>query len=154
MAGTERFSLESDGRVAYDASHGFRVRVDLLEAGNGCVDRIYAVEPFLGASVASLPDLLRLRGISLADRGCPGEVEDFIWLLDRLVCQGQVLPELDKGELEEIVRAAALLGGLYRLVLVAVLGQHNETTALRLLELLISLYIIILARTRIPTTHR
>ena len=88
-AGALHFSLESDGKIAFDAPQGFRVRVDLIEIGNGCIERIYAAGPFYEGSVASKSDLLRLRAVTVVDRGSDGEVDDFRWLLSR-VAAGRV----------------------------------------------------------------
>ncbi|KIL95966.1 hypothetical protein FAVG1_00704 [Fusarium avenaceum] len=68
-AGAHSFSLEPDGKIAFDAPQGFRIRLDLIEIGNGCIERIHATEPFLGASVASKSDLLRLRAVTVVERG-------------------------------------------------------------------------------------
>ncbi|KAK1519691.1 uncharacterized protein CCOS01_11342 [Colletotrichum costaricense] len=60
-AGLKGFTIEADSKIAFDAPQGFRVRMDVLEIGNGCIERIHATESFLGGSVASTSDLLRLR---------------------------------------------------------------------------------------------
>lgn len=80
--------------------------MDLIEISGGCVDRICEADPFLGASVASLPDLLRLRGQTVAERGNEGDVADFKWLLSRMSREGKVLPTLLDEELENIAGAA------------------------------------------------
>lgn len=83
-AGARNFSVGSDGVIAFDApSQDIRIRVDLLEIGNGCIERIHVAEPFFESSVASVSDLLRLRAVTAVDRGSDGEVEDFRWLLLR-----------------------------------------------------------------------
>lgn len=135
LAGTERFSLESDGKIAYDASQGFRVRMDLLKIGNGCIEHLHEVGPFLGASIASKSDLLRLRAMAVVDRGNLGETNDFTWLLAAVARYCQVLPKLDKDELEYIVGAGNYIGVLDRLVLVSVLGANNAPSAWQPLEL-------------------
>jgi hypothetical protein len=58
-AGALNFSLESDGKIAFDAPQGFRVRIDLIQIGNGCIERIHVAEPFFEGSVASKSNLLR-----------------------------------------------------------------------------------------------
>jgi hypothetical protein len=131
-AGAPNFSHESDGKIAFDAPQGFRVRIDLIQIGNGCIERIYAVEPFFEGSVASKSDLLRLRAVTVVDRGSDGEVDDFRWLLSEVAREGQVLPGLDQEELEYVSRAGeSCLGGLGRLVLGAVLGANNSASALQ-----------------------
>ena len=126
-AGARNFSFESDGKIAFDApSQDIRIRVDLLEIGNGCIERIHVAEPFFEGSVASVSDLLRLRAVTVVDRGSGGEVEDFRWLLSRVASRGQVLPELDDEELECVCSAGeSCLGRLDRLVFGAVLGGNN-----------------------------
>lgn len=67
----------------------------------------------------------------MVDRGSDGEFEDFRWLLSRVASKGQVLPELDKEELEYMRRAGeTCLGRLDRLVFGAVLGANNCAIAL------------------------
>ncbi|KAK1999411.1 hypothetical protein LX36DRAFT_699671 [Colletotrichum falcatum] len=75
------FSLEFDGKIAFDAPQGFRIRIDLIQIGGGCIDVIHATTSFLGGSLASKSDLLRLRAKTVAERGSDGEVDDFRWLL-------------------------------------------------------------------------
>lgn len=80
-AGALNFSLESDGKIAFDAPQGFRVRIDIIQIGDGCIERIHVAEPFYEGSVASKSDLLRLRAVTVVDLGSDGEVDDFRWLL-------------------------------------------------------------------------
>jgi hypothetical protein len=70
------FSLESDGKIAFDAPQGSRVRIDIIQIGGGCIDTIHATEPFHEGSVASKSDLLRLRAVTVVERGSDGEVDD------------------------------------------------------------------------------
>ena len=129
-AGALDFTFESDGKIAFDAPQGFRVRVDLIEIGNGCIERIHVAEPFFEGSVASKSDLLRLRAVTVVECGSDGEVDDFRWLLSGVASEGQVLPALDQDELEYMSRAGeSCLGKLDRLVFGAVLGAHNAGIA-------------------------
>ncbi|KAK1961226.1 hypothetical protein LY78DRAFT_706648 [Colletotrichum sublineola] len=127
------FSLESDGKIAFDAPQGFRIRIDLIEIGGGCIDVIHATTPFLGGSLASKSDLLRLRAKTVVERGSDGEVDDFRWLLRGVARERQVLPLLDDGEVEDVVGAGGCLDILDRLLLVAVLGAENGAAGFRLL---------------------
>ncbi|KXH42496.1 hypothetical protein CNYM01_13213 [Colletotrichum nymphaeae SA-01] len=127
------FAIEADGKIAFDAPQGFRVRMDVLEIGNGCIERIHATESFLGGSVASSSDLLRLRAKTVVERGSDGEVDDFRWLLLLAARYGQVLPLLDNDEVENLVGAAAILMSFDVLILVALLGVNNRAVALQLL---------------------
>lgn len=87
-------------------------------------------EPFYEGSVASKSDLLRLRAVTVVDRGSDGEVDDFRWLLSGLASEGQVLPVLDKEGLEYVSKAGgSCLERLDRLVLGAVLGANNSPIA-------------------------
>lgn len=133
LTGAPSFNLESDGKIAFDAPQGFRVRIDLIQIGGGCIDAIHATEPFYEGSVASKSDLLRLRAVTVVERGSDGEVDDFRWLLSEVAREGQVLPELDELDLEFVVTAGVCLGQLDRLVLAAVLGASNSAAALRLI---------------------
>lgn len=120
-AGALNFSLESDGKISFDAPQGFRVPIDFIQIGDGCIERIHVAEPFFEGSVASMSDLLRLRAVTVVDRGSDGEVEDFRWLLSGVAREGQVLPALDQDELECVSRAGeSCLGRLDRLVLGAI----------------------------------
>ncbi|KIW79984.1 hypothetical protein Z517_06599 [Fonsecaea pedrosoi CBS 271.37] len=127
LAGAPNLSFESDGKISFDAPRqDIRIRVDLLEIGNGCIERIHVTEPFFEGSVASVSDLLRLRAVTVVDRGSDGEVEDFQWLLSRVACMGQLLPELGDEELKCMRGAGeSSLGKLDRLVLGAVLSVNN-----------------------------
>lgn len=126
VAGAHNFSIESDGKIAFDASQGFRVHLDIIELGTGSIERIHATEHLGGRSVASKSDLLRLRAVTVVDRGSDGEMDDFRWLLSEVVGAGQVLPRLDGGDLEVMTGAGkACLGLLDRLVLGAVLSTED-----------------------------
>ncbi|KAL4903386.1 Metallo-dependent phosphatase-like protein [Aspergillus multicolor] len=75
------FSIEPDGKIAFDASQGFRVRIDLIEYGKDIVERIHVAEPFHEGSVASMSDLLRLRAMTVMERWKDGDAVDLRWLL-------------------------------------------------------------------------
>ncbi|KAI3528354.1 hypothetical protein CSPX01_16276 [Colletotrichum filicis] len=132
-AGLQDFTVEADGKIAFNAPQGFRVRMDVLEIGNGCIERIHATESFLGGSVASTSDLLRLRAKTVVERGGDGEVDDFRWLLLLAARNGQVLPLLDNDEVENLVGAAAIMMLFDVLILVALLGVNNSAAAGQLL---------------------
>jgi hypothetical protein len=132
LAGAPNFNLESDGKISFDAPQHFRVGLDLIQIGGGCIERIHVAEPFYEGSVASKSDLLRLRAVTVVDRGSDGEVDDFRWLLSEVAREGQVLPGLDKEELECVSKAGRFfLGRLDRLVLGAVLSGNNLAAALQ-----------------------
>jgi hypothetical protein len=133
-AGALNFSLEPDGKIAFDAPQGFLVRVDLISIGERRIERIHATEPLFEGSVASKSDLLRLRAVTVVDRGSDGEVDDFRWLLSEVAREGRVLPALDGDELECMSGAGETLGGLDRLVFAAVLGGNNIDIAMRFLN--------------------
>lgn len=131
--GALNFSIESDGKIAFDAPQGFRVRVNIIEVGGGCIERIHAAEPFSDGSVASMSDLLLLRAVTVVDRGGDGDIADFKWLLAEVARRGQ-FPAIDDEELQWLVRAGdSCLGKLGRLVIAAILGEENEVAALALL---------------------
>jgi len=120
--GAPNFSLESDGKMAFDAPQGFRARLDIIQIGSGCIERIHATEPFYEGSVASKSDLLRLRAVTVVDRGSDGEMDDFRWLLSEVAKAGQLLPGLNQEELEVVTQAGvSCLGVLDRLLLFAFL---------------------------------
>ncbi len=125
-AGAPNFSFESDGKIAFDAPQGFRVRLDIIQIGSGCIERIHVAEPFFEGSVASKLDLLRLRAVTVVDRGSDGEMDDFRWLLSEVAKAGQILPGLNEEELEVVSKAGvSCLGVLDRLVLAAIMSSEN-----------------------------
>ena len=135
-AGASNFSIEPDGKIAFDAPQGFRVRIDLIQIGDGCIETIHETEPFFEGSVASKSDLLRLRAKTVVDRGSDGEIEDFRWLLWEVAKAGQVLPTLGEDDRMYIRQAGeSCLGVLDRLVLGAVLGDSNLDIALGFLSI-------------------
>ena len=134
MAGAPGFSLEPDGKISFDAPQGFLVHVDLLWIGDGCIERIHTAEPFFEGSVASMSDLLRLRAVTVVDRGDDGDTLDFLWLLAEVARAGQALPVLDTEELQWMMGAAVPLSTLDRWILAAILGVSNHPTAMRLLS--------------------
>lgn len=133
-AGAPSFAIEPDGMISFDAPQGFLVRLDLIQIGSGTIDKIHVTEPLFNGSVASKLDLLRLRAVTVVDRGSDGDVLDLSWLLLEVAKAGQVLPEMDQEELESVVGAGESCLSIFgRWVLVALLGPHNYTGALRLL---------------------
>ncbi|PSR97197.1 hypothetical protein BD289DRAFT_362709 [Coniella lustricola] len=132
-AGAPSFNLEADGKISFNAPQGFKVKVDLIQVGDGCVKHLFETEPFLGGSVASKADLLRLRAITVVDRGGEGDVLDFLWLWSAMVREGQRLPWLDKEDLDWVVEAAVLCFPVVgKLALVAILDNNNSAIALQL----------------------
>ncbi|KAI8630959.1 hypothetical protein F5Y19DRAFT_483593 [Xylariaceae sp. FL1651] len=134
QAGAPNFSLESDGKIAFDTPQGFRVRIDMIEIGSGCIERIHETVPFYEGAVTSMSDLLRLRAVTVVDRGSDGDRQDFRWLLSRVAEAGQILPKLNHQELKDVLGTEECLGRLDRLVLIAIIGPNNVAAALRLLS--------------------
>lgn len=133
MAGALNFSLETDDKIAFDAPQGFRVRLDLIQLGYGCVERIHVTKPFYEGSVASKSDLLRLRAVTVVDRGSDGEKDDFRWLLSEVARVGKTLPGLDEEELKVMSTAGeACLGVVDRLLLGAVMDSKNAAVFFRI----------------------
>ena len=113
LDGALNFSIESDGKIAFDAPQGFRLRVDFIELGEGIVERIHVAEPFLEGSVASMPDLLLLRAVAVVNRGDDGDRWDFEWLLLE-VTKGQVqFPGICDEELEYLIQAVDRVSGVW-----------------------------------------
>ncbi|KAK2847624.1 hypothetical protein FQN49_005709, partial [Arthroderma sp. PD_2] len=135
QAGAPGFSIEPDGKIAFDTCQDIRVRIDLIELGEGCIEQIHVAEPFFEGSVASMSDLLRLRAVTVVDRGSDGEMEDFRWLLSEVAEAGQLLPELEEEEVGSIIGAGeATLGLLDRLVLLAVLDAKSAPLLVPLVD--------------------
>ena len=122
-AGAPNFSLQSDGKIAFDAPQGFRIDLELLEIGAGWVERIHVTVPFYEGSVASISDLLRLRAVTVVDNGTDSKMDDFRWLLSEVVKAGEILPGLNEEELDAVCNArVSSLGLLDRLVLFAIMS--------------------------------
>ena len=124
LDGAPNFSLEPDGKIAYDASQAIRVRIDIIEIGDA-IERIHVAEPFFEGSVASMSDLLRLRAVTVVERGSDGEVADFRWLLSELAKAGEILPGLNVEELEYMRGAGGRLGVVYCLLLYSLLQGED-----------------------------
>ncbi|KAI9370037.1 hypothetical protein BJX61DRAFT_549220 [Aspergillus egyptiacus] len=115
-AGAPNFSIEPDGKIAFDASQGFRVRIDLIEYGKEIVETIHVAEPFYEGS---------------GYRGSDGEAADFRWLLS-VARVGQVMPGLTQEELEYICQAGrSCLGKFVSLLLFAILSCNDATVIYR-----------------------
>lgn len=58
--GAQNFSIEPGGKIAYDTSQDFRVRIDTVIFGdkNTCIDTIYVTDDLWDGSVASKSSLL------------------------------------------------------------------------------------------------
>ena len=76
MDGALNFSLEPDGNIVFDSNQGFRIRLDLLQIGD-IIERMHVTESFLEGSVEPTSDLLRLRALTVVDRGSDGDAADF-----------------------------------------------------------------------------
>lgn len=135
-AGTPNFCFESDGKIAFDAPQGFRVRMDIIQiSSDSAIERIHATVPFHEGSVASMSDLVLFRAKTVVERGSDGEVDNLRWLLFGVAKNGDCLPELNQEELDNVRTAGETrLGVLDRLVLASVLGLNNGPAALALLE--------------------
>ncbi|KAJ5088271.1 hypothetical protein N7456_011887 [Penicillium angulare] len=125
MDGALNFILEPDGKIAFDSSQDIRIRVDTIEIGDA-IERIHATEPLFEGSVASMSDLLRLRAVTVVERGSDGETEDFRWLLSEVAKAGQLIPGLSQEELEYMrVAGRSCLGVVDRLVLYCILQEED-----------------------------
>ncbi|KAL7917400.1 hypothetical protein ACQKWADRAFT_324685 [Trichoderma austrokoningii] len=127
--------FEDDGRIAFDSKQDFRIRVDLVEAGGGYINQIYATVPYFGVSLASKTDLLRLRATTIVQRQDEGDMADFQWLLEEVARDGESFPQLNEKEIGDLLAVGTQIGELSRLILAAIPGAHNEDAALRLLGL-------------------
>ncbi len=135
LNGALNFSIESDDKIAFDAPQGFRLCVNLIEIGGGCIEQIHATEPLYDGSVASVSGLLLLRAVTVVDRGSGGDVLDFEWLLSE-VAKTTAFLEVDDQELEVLLSAVeSCLEKLGCLVVAAIIGSNNAAASLRLLPL-------------------
>ena len=133
--GALNFSRESDGMIAFDAPQGLRVHVDLLEIGQGTIERIHETAPMYSGAVASKSDLLLLRAMTVVDRGSDGDVLDFQWLLTEVAESGH-FPEINDEESECLLGAVKFcLGECARFVVAGIIGTSNVVAAARLMAL-------------------
>lgn len=136
VAGAPHFSLSPDGAVTMAVSLGFEVHIDLIQLGVGSIDCIYEAGPYFEGALASKADLLRLRAITVACRAGDGDILDLKWLVAEVLFSGHLLPALTEEDVESVVDAGERsLPPVWRLVLAAVLGEHNYDGASRLLLL-------------------
>ncbi|KAI6365967.1 hypothetical protein MCOR25_005202 [Pyricularia grisea] len=90
MAGTASFGVEADGKISFDAAQGLKVHVDFISLGDeSVIEHIYETEAFYERSVASLPDLLRLRARTIIGREGKGDILDFMWLSSTMTQSGK-----------------------------------------------------------------
>ncbi|KAL0465445.1 hypothetical protein QR685DRAFT_507444 [Neurospora intermedia] len=133
--GALNFSTESDGKIAFDAPQGFRVRLNIIEIGSGCIDRIHVTEPFHEGSVASMSDLLLMRAVTVVDRGGDGDRLDFQWLLGGVFEKREQFPRINDEELHWLAKAAeAVYGPIGYLGIASCIATTNEAAALALLH--------------------
>lgn len=133
MAGALNCSIGSDDKIAFDAPQGFRLELDLIELGGGCIDRFHVTVPFYEGSVASVSDLLLLRAVTVVDHAGIGDVFDFGWLLSKVAKTRESFPEIDDEEFDVLLEAVeSCLGGLGCLVAAAIIGSNNAVAAARL----------------------
>lgn len=122
-AGAPNFSLEPEGKIAFDAPA--RVSVSKLTLW-GWVAEASSASTRQSRGAAALSRLCRilllLRAVTTVGCGGAGDVYDFRRLL------GEV------AKLGSIPAIARCMGPLGRLVVVAVLGANNEAAVLRLLQ--------------------
>ena len=122
-AGAPNFNLEPDGKIAFDSSLGIHVQMELIQIGGDFIKRIHVAEPFHEGAVASKSDLFRLRALTVVDGGGDEDCGDFRWLLSEMAKAGQLLPGLNKEELDAVTKVGvSCLGVLDCLVLFALLN--------------------------------
>jgi len=104
-----------------------------LELGNGCIERIDVGVPFLGGSVASKSDLIRLRSRTVQERASQGEIDDLRWLVQVTAASDETLAQLDRDNAIAMMEAASHLPLPDVLLLAALLGSNNSRLAMALL---------------------
>ncbi|KAK3946867.1 hypothetical protein QBC32DRAFT_225348 [Pseudoneurospora amorphoporcata] len=131
--GALNFSIESDGKIAFDAPQGFRVRLNIIEIGSGCIDCIHVPEPFHEGSIASMSDLLLLRSVTVVDREGDGDKLGFRWLLEGWFERPEQFPKIDDEELDWLVKAAKVVyGSLGYFTIASMICGNNEAAAIGL----------------------
>lgn len=81
QAGLNGFKRDDDGSIVFWSRLGFFVPVDLLILGGDFVESVNAVQQIDSGFVASVPDLINLRAITIEGRGYSQDFEDFIYLM-------------------------------------------------------------------------
>ena len=88
----------------------FEVQVELLELGGQFVQWVPSVVSFRNGYVAALPELVRLRAVTVVDRGRPRDEQDLKLLLEMTARRGLKLADVDPEELGILLEAVGLLG--------------------------------------------
>ncbi|KAK3351122.1 hypothetical protein B0H65DRAFT_506585 [Neurospora tetraspora] len=134
--GALNFSIKSDGKIAFDApKQGFRIRLNIVEIENGCIDHFHVAERSDESPVASMSDILLLRAVTVVDWGGDGDTLDFRWLLEGVFQRLGQFPKIDDEELVWLVKAAdAVYGPFGYLAIASCIATNNEAAALALLR--------------------
>lgn len=110
QAGQNGFKRDDDESIMFWSSLGFFVPVDLLVLGGDFVESVNAVQQIDSGFVASVPDLMNLRAITIEERGDSQDFEDFIDLMKLALDKGIRFGLLKQEEMGRILFAAKKAG--------------------------------------------
>ncbi|KAJ4356696.1 uncharacterized protein N0V89_004732 [Didymosphaeria variabile] len=127
-SGTTQFKVNADPSqtIEFDSRQDILVHLELLQIGGGFVDSIAAYEPFHDGFIASRADLLKLRGVTVADRGSDTDWADFMFLLEATALSGSILPRMDRCTVEALKEVTGKLSKVDALVLIGLLQEEEE----------------------------
>ncbi len=104
------FKMDDDFTVIYWTSYEFYVPINLLILGGDFVAYVESLQRLESGFLASIPDLLPLRSITIEKRGDDKDLDDFVDLM-RLACQRRARFDfLMEEQIKRIVSAAMLMG--------------------------------------------
>lgn len=104
------FKMDDDFTVIYWTSYEFYVPIDLLILGGDFVAYVESLQRLESGFLASIPDLLLLRSITIEERGDDKDLDDFVDLM-RLARQRRArFGFLTEEQIKRIVGAAMLVG--------------------------------------------
>lgn len=127
-SGTTQFTIDDTDlleTIKFVSSQDIVVRLELLEIGSGFVDSIDAYVPFHDGFIASRADLLKLRAVTVADRGRQKDWADFMFLLKAVALSGSILPRMDRYTVEALKEVARDLSKMNTLVLIGLLQEEE-----------------------------
>ncbi|MCJ1409369.1 hypothetical protein MMC19_003449 [Ptychographa xylographoides] len=106
ISGRGGFRRYPDGTITWDSGQFFKT-VECLVLEGSFVPWVPEMVGFREGYVATLPELVRLRALTLADRGATADKRDPKLLLEMCASRSEHLPDVDEEELGVLLEAMA-----------------------------------------------
>lgn len=103
------FKMDDDFTVNYWTSYEFFVQIDLLILGGDFVAYVESLQRLESGFIASIPDLLLLRSITIEERGDDKDLDDFVDLMKLARQKRARFGFLTEEQIKRIVGAAMLV---------------------------------------------